>query len=274
MDTEKAVVFIESRGTELERARLRCILQGTPAPTEVYQDLSGLQNPDGGFPFDMHKGNLSTHNETTVALWWLEELELLQSQIAQQAFDYLLNTQQPDGSWDEDPRLAEYELPPWIKLNDPRTRLYLSAYVAYWLALGGRTSMPAFRKVLHFLARHQDETGKFLGYLHTTWIATAAFLMAGKRYAGISRNGMHVLSARELSAWEDSQIAWALDCLSQAGMPKKDPFVSKCLTELIRRQAADGSWASEDGEAAAVGASIQAIKVLKRHGFVAGDLQG
>lgn len=274
MDIEKAVAFIESKGTALERARLRCILRGVSPHPEVSQDLFGLQNPDGGFPFEMQVGKLSTLNDTTVALWWLEELDLLQSQAASRAFEYLLNNQQSDGSWDEDPGLAQYELPPWIQLNDPRTRLYLSAYAAYWLAVGGKSSTPALRKALHFLIRHQDESGRFLGYLHTTWIATAVFLMAGRRYTKISRDGMRALSARALSEWEDSQIAWALDCLSEGGLPKGDPFVKNCLAELISRQKSDGSWASEDGETAAVSASLQALKVLKRYGFMAMDPEG
>jgi hypothetical protein len=192
----------------------------------------------------------------------------LTSPIANQAFAYLLSKQRADGSWDEDPLVAGYQLPPWIHLDDPRTRLYLSAYATYWLVLGGKTSLPAFRQALHFLIRNQDKSGKFFGYLHTTWIATSVFLMVGDRYATIASQGLQVLSTRILSDWDDSQIAWALDCLSKGGLAKYDPFVRGCLEELFRRQKPDGSWASEDGEASAVGATIQALKVLKRYGLL------
>ncbi|HSB67548.1 MAG TPA: prenyltransferase/squalene oxidase repeat-containing protein [Anaerolineales bacterium] len=274
MNIEKSIAFIESRGSELEIVRLHCILYGGRAPKSLVQDLNNLQNADGGFPFGMHPGNLSTINETTMALWWLEELDLLISPIAHFAFDYLICTQQADGYWDEDPRLAEYKLPPWIRLGDVYSQLYLTAYVAYWLAAVNKTSQPAFRKALNFLIRNQDETGRFLGYLHTTWIATAVFLMVGKRYSVIASKGLKMLSDRRLSEWEDSQLAWALDCLSKAGLPKNEPFISAGLNELNRRQKMDGSWASEDGEASSVSATIQALKVLRRYGLITADLKG
>ena len=268
MNIDKSIVFIESRGSELEKVRLHCILYGARPPKAVIQQLIDLQNADGGFPFGMNPGNLSTVNETTVALWWLDELGLLISPVAHFAFDFLVCTQQPGGYWDEDPRLVQYKLPPWIKLGDLYTQLYLTAYAAYWLAAAGKTSQLAFRRSLHFLIMNQDESGMFLGYPHTTWIATGVFLMAGHRYTGVASQGLQALSLRHQAEWEDSQLAWAVDCLSKGGLPKTDPFVSACLNELIRRQKVDGSWVSEDGEGAAVGVTIQAVKVLKRYGLI------
>ncbi|MFZ0533296.1 MAG: prenyltransferase/squalene oxidase repeat-containing protein [Anaerolineales bacterium] len=270
MDIDQSISFIESKGSDLEKARLNCLLHGTTPLQEIIQGFIELQNEDGGFPFRMQKGNLSTINETTIALWWMEELELLASPTANQAFAYLLSTQQADGSWDEDPRIAQYELPPWMQLGDPKIRLYLSAYATYWLAVGGYINLPAFRKAIHFLIRSQDKSGRFYGYLHTTWIAVGAILMTGDRYATIVSLGIQALSDKPLTEWDDSQIAWALDCLSAGGLPKSDPFVEGCLVELLRRQNSDGSWASGDGEAHAVGATIQALKALKRYDMLSG----
>jgi squalene cyclase len=274
MDFDQSITFIEAKGTSLEKARLDCILHGTNPQKDVTQGFIELQNTDGGFPFGMRKGNLSTINETTVALWWMEELDLLTSSTAKQSFAYLLATQQPDGSWDEDPRVAYYELPPWIRLDDPRTKLYLSAYATYWLAVGGNTNLPAFRKAIHYLIRNQDQSGNFFGYLHTTWIATGVFLMMGERYSAIASHGIQALSDRAPAEWDDSQIAWALDCLSRGGLPKSHPFVEACLGELFCRQKPDGSWASEDGEAFALGATIQVLKVLKRYGMLTSHSDG
>jgi squalene cyclase len=271
MDFDQSITFIEAKGTSLEKARLDCILHGTMPQKKVTQGFIELQNPDGGFPFGMRKGNLSTINETTVAMWWMEELDYLTSPGAKQAYAYLLATQQPDGSWDEDPRVAYYELPPWIRLDDPRTRLYLSAYATYWLAVEGYTNISVFRKATHYLIRNQDKSGYFFGYLHTTWIATAVLLILGERYATIANLGIQALSERPLAEWDDSQIAWALDCLSRGGLPKTHAFVEACLGELFCRQKPNGSWASEDGEAFALGATIQVLKVLKRYGMLSGN---
>lgn len=265
MNIKKSISFINTRGSEIEKARLLCILNGIRPAPNIHQGLYALQNVDGGFPFGMKRGNLSSINDTTVALWWLEELDLLNSPAGNQAVDYLLRIQKTDGSWDEDPRLAQYQLPSWIKPGDLHSRLFLSAYATYWLAIAGMTSLPAFRSALHFLIRSQDKAGKFYGYLHTTWIATAVFLMAGQRYSSIASQGVERLSSRALSEWEDSQLAWALDCLCKGGLSRHVPLVRNFLAELLRRQKSNGSWASEDGEASAVGATLQALKVLKRY---------
>jgi squalene cyclase len=274
VDIEKAIDFIGMNGSSLEKERIICILHGTNPKNDVIQGLFHLQNGDGGFPFRMVQGNLSMINETTVALWWMEELDLLTSPNAKQAFAYLLATQQKDGGWDEDPRVAQYKLPPWIQLGDLKTRLYLSAYATYWLVVGGYQTLPAFRKAIHFLLRHQDQTGKIFGYLHNTWIATGVFLMAGDHYTKVADLGIQALTDKPLIKWEDSQLAWAMDCLSRGGLPKNHPLIEGCLGELIRRQKADGSWASEDGDAFAVSATIQVLKVLKRYNLLTGGWDG
>ncbi len=268
MDFASAVAFVEARATALERARLYWVLAGTPPEPATVQPFVVLQNEDGGFPFGMVAGNLSTVDNTLTALWWLDELGMLGSPIAERACAYLRSVQQADGGWDEEPAIGQYELPPWVAIGDLRTRLYLSAYATYWLTVQGCGTEPAGQKALGFLLAHQDETGKFYGYLHSTWIATSVLLMAGPAYAEAARRGLQLLESRPLADWESSQIAWALSCLEQAGLPREHPFVQRGLAELGRRQQPDGSWASEDGAGLAAGATIQVLKVLQRYGLL------
>jgi hypothetical protein len=98
--------------------------------------------------------------------------------------------------------------------------------------------------------------------------------MAGDRYAKVASLGVQALASMPLSEWDDSQIAWALDCLSRGGLPKKHPFIEACLNQLFHRQKMDGSCASEDGEGSAVGATIQVLKVMKRYGLLISSREG
>ena len=268
VDILKSITFIGENGSILEKDRISIILNGTNPSQDAVLDFIQLQNSDGGFPFGMIQGNISTINETTVAMWWMEELDLLSSTTAEMAYTYLLSKQMEDGGWDEDQQIVQFDLPPWMQPGDLKTRLYLSAYAAYWLAVGGYQATPAFRKAIHFLLRHQEPSGRVYGYLHNTWIASGVFLMAGDRYTKMASLGIQSLAGIPLSEWDDSQIAWAVDCLSRGGLPKKHPFIETCLDQLFHRQKADGSWASEDGEGSAVGATIQVLKVMKRYGLL------
>lgn len=266
MNVDKAIAFLKERGTDFEKARLGWIVDGVKPDDEVVRSLLGLQNRDGGFPFDDKDGSPSTVNNTLNALWQMDELGVLDSSNADLALQYLLTVQQDDGGWDEDPAIAQYELPPWITPGDLRTRLYLSAHAAYWLAVAQFTGHPNFRKALYFLVSHQEEPGNFFGFPHTTWIAVSAFAMAGRPYSKIVSRGLKFLMDRPFEEWADSQIAWALECLGRAGLPKVHPFISDCLNELEQRQNPDGTWISEDGDTFTVQATINVIKVLKMYG--------
>lgn len=268
MDVTKPLSFIEERGSNLEKAKIRYILYGVKPEPDVIQPITELPNDDGGFPYARTQGNLSTVNNTLIALCWMDELGMLESSTADKAFAYLFAVQKDDGGWDEDSSVAQYDLPPWARPGDLRARLYLSSQSAYWLAVRSHRPHPAFQKALDFLLQHRDARGKFYGFLHTTWIATSVFSMAGPQYAQVARKGLQVLMDRPFSEWEDSQISWALDYLGQAGLSKDHPFIEKGLDELLQRQKPNGSWTSEDGETHAVAATIGALKALKHYGLL------
>lgn len=97
MDITKSIVFIEERGSDLEKARIRQILSGQKPEADVTQRFIQLQNGDGGVPFDMVRGNLSSVDNTLTALWWMDELGILRLSIAERAIGYLLAVQREGG---------------------------------------------------------------------------------------------------------------------------------------------------------------------------------
>jgi len=198
VDTARAVAFIQKHGSDLEKARLGQILHGAKPEQRVIQGITELQNDDGGFPRGMVRGNASTVHKTLLALLWMDELGVLKSPETDRALAYLLAVQRDDGGWDEQPSLAQYGLPPWVSPGDLRARLYLTASSAYWLAAGDHENRRSFERALGFLLQHRDDTGRFRGFLHTTWIATSALIMDGPEYSDAARKGLTVLMARPL----------------------------------------------------------------------------
>lgn len=274
----EAVAFVTEHGTILEKARMLRLLMGMEAGRESYQKLVDSQNADGGFPSRPKPGSQSAVDSTLTALWQFDELGLTGHPAAARALDFLRAMQQPDGGWDENPALPAHDLPPWIVRGDEGTRLYLSSYAAYWLGLLDDPRGAAFQRGLSFISARQEQGGRIPGYLHSNWLAASALLLSPEPpqssteneqgYAQHAARIIDFLAGLPFADWDDSQIAWAIDCLTRAGLPAAHPWMQRTLPELVRRQAADGSWSSEDGPAFAASATVSAIKALKQHGLV------
>mgnify|MGYP005815323665 CR=1 FL=1 len=267
VDLGAAIAFVTEHGTVLEKARLLRLLMSVEPGREAYQKLLDSQNADGGFPSRPRPGSASAVDSTLTALWQFDELGLNAHPAAARALAFLLAMQQPDGGWDENPDLPAYDLPPWIVRGDPGARLYLTTYAAYWLGMLGYAQHTAFKAALAYISARQTPSGQIPGYLHSNWLGIAAFLVDGG-YTQNAGKGMDYLASLPFSEWDDSQIAWAIDCLTRAGLPHEHPWLAAALPELLRRQAADGSWSSDDGPAFAASATVTAIKALQRHGLV------
>lgn len=286
-DLTPSIIYVGENGSILEKARLLRILMNEPPSPVVYEKLLSIQNPDGGFPSRPRQPSASAVDSTLTALWQLDELGMFQATTAdggqkpplasytRRGLDFLVNIQQPDGGWDENPDLSSHDLPPWIRPGETATRLYLSTYAAYWLGLSGPEYQPAFQKGVAFLAAWQGPAhldpqspppapGQIPGYLHNNWLGTSAFLLAGDEYTKHAGRGLEYLQSRPYSTWEDSQIAWAIDCLVRAGLPAAHPLVQEGLLALRQRRAPDGSWASEDDEGPSfvAAATVSVMKVL------------
>jgi squalene cyclase len=268
VNVDKAIDYIRQKGTDLERARIEWITSKVKPDDDTVTPLLKIQCQDGGFPFAMEEGNPSAVSSTLSSIEQLDELGLFTSKYTEHAVSYLLGVQKDDGGWDEDPAITQYALPAYITPGDLRTRVYLSAYAGYWLALKDHLEDPKFRKALYFLVSHQEETGRFFGFRHTTWIAASAFALAGRPYAKIVSKAVKCLMGKPLDEWADSQLAWALACLGRAGLPKAHPFISDCLAELTERQQPDGTWISENGDAFTIDATISAVKAFRIFGVL------
>ena len=261
---QKACDFVHNNGDDIEKERLDAILKRKKPSETIIHHIVHLQNPDGGFPYKQLRGELSTLNNTEGMLVWLDDLVCLRSDMGNGAFHFLLAMQKEDGSWDENPEITKYDPPPWMVHGDRRSIIYHTAYCSFWLGVGGWRESVHFKKGYRFLKDCQNEVGKIEGFLHSSWIGTSVFAIY--EGWGSERVEKEVGFLENVEEWEASQISWMLWCFAFADMPKDHSFATTMLRELGKRQRDDGSFASEDGDAFAVNATIEAIKVMRLYG--------
>lgn len=267
-DWRLTIAGLDQSGSEMERARLRGVL-GRPRPdTKIVRAIEARQNEDGGVPYGMVSGRLSTIDATTTTLEWLWDLGLAETPYAERACMYLLSTQRPDGSWDEPPGVLRYSPPPRLVPGDPRVRCRVTALVAFWLARAGYRD-DVTRRAVAYVAACQAPDGRVLGFRETTWLLAAASAMLDGPGSAVTVRALESLAAVPDERWSAGQLAGMLGCLGAAGCSRSIVIVARGLDRLRALALPDGTWRSDDGEAYHMDVTLAALRALVLCGAVA-----
>ena len=246
IDVQKAMDYVKNNGNQLELARLNNIFGEKFDSKHVLNGFSELQNPDGGFPFGDKPGFPSCLSNTAQAVHVLQELKLDDSDIAQASINYFLKMQHK-GFWPENEKIAPLGPPFWDMPGDDKTTLWLTADITDLLLRSGY-SKENLSQAADFIRDHQAPDGKFMGYIHTTWVALSVFGKSGLDDENVGSGALAYLEQIELEDWDASCIAWCRDCMKVGEVASESPLWDKLTEKLADLQEEDGSWPSEDGE--------------------------
>lgn len=268
MDIESAFTFIERFGNALERYRAKHLFQSFRDNKVPLRYLRRLQNREGGFPYNLEAGKPSSTNETSGMLRLVAELGLGESDVGQKVVDYLFRIQCPDGGWDENSDIGQFNPPRWDTPKNMNTRMWLTGEVATHLVQLSYAESEHVKQACDFLAKHTDEKGRVEGPRIATWIAMAIFgMLEGTESPYVKKALASVGGWLDEGPDEDASfLCWYLECLNNAGLQRENAAVHKCLKRLMILQDKDGSWKSADGSRYNVSTTINALKLLKQYG--------
>jgi len=268
---DKAVDYVRAKGDVIEQARLASILWRKQPEEAVLQKLTEMQNMDGGFSYWV-KG-FSTVCDTVYVLIWFDDLSLRRLPQVERAIDFLLMHQKEDGGWDELERVKEANVPSFLVPGKITTRVWLTAYCAHWFVRLGYAEHPKAKGCQgEFLLAHREPSGRLIGTVKDMramwdWLVFLSYFPGSD--SEIFKQTLTVIEQEFYpEKWEGSYLAWLTCCLRDAGLPAHHHFVRRCLDELVKKQRLDGSWDSEDGEAFAANATIEALRVIKHYGVI------
>jgi hypothetical protein len=257
MNVEKAVEFVSSQGNAVELARLQFVLTNAQPSPEVVSQLFAGQRSDGGWsPFWAQ--DYSSLDATCFRLAQAEQLGLGASESAvRRAVHFLAQRQSNEGSWEEDQLVANLA-PPWAKPGDLSAKLYLTANCGFWLALSGDFEDQA-NKAAGYLHAYQEQDGRLPGFLHTHWLSGGLWYRL-KLHEPVER--LFAYLHGRINDLASSHLSWLITTFIAAGVAPDHPLVDKAARLLEGGQQQDGRWASEDGPAQDLHATLEAMRAL------------
>ena len=267
MNVEAALNFIKEHGNSIDKYRINYLLDKKREDEIPLSYFQKIQNKDGGFPYNHEKGKHSGVSETSSILALIRELDLKDVEVCKKALQCLFKIQQKDGSWDENPKIAEYDPPPWDTPGALGTKIWLTADITNALIQLGYQNSEHVRKAADFLAKNRDENGKVAGFRIATWIALSVFAqLEGLENEAVQKSLKLVEEWLKEEDTDASFLNWYLMCLQDAKFPRKHPLVQQCLKRLVKLQQKNGSWTSVDGGRYMVPTTITALKLLRDYG--------
>jgi hypothetical protein len=262
---QQAIRFIRQNGSPVEQARLD-VLIGKPRPIEALRQFMVSQRGDGGWaPF--WAGDYSSLDATCFHLAQAQQLAIhVNEPPFENGLRFLAERQRDDRSWEEDPSVAD-QAPPWAKPGELPAHLYLTANCAFWLA-ASPVFLDSALQGARYLSAYLDENGKLPSFLHTHWLCGGLWGRLGM----VDETG-RVLAclAGNMAGLSACQLAWMVTALRITGLPTEDALIQSAIPTLVSSQQEDGRWASDDGPAFDVHATLETLYALKLCGIIDPD---
>jgi len=265
LNTERARAFVEQHGTPIERARAAALLGGR-RPAEVPPEIGALQNPDGGFPYELQVGEPSALHHTLGLLLALEDLGLGADPVADGAYTYVLSRQTRRGIWREAGELRRFALPPWMDPESTWADIYTTAFCAGRLASRAEANL-AIDRAVAWLQTQQGRDGLLEGFqIHASALAVPAFVEILEREGRATRRLVAGLGGALSDEWTPMMLALLLKSMLDAGYTTRTEVVERAWQQIQGLQQPDGSFAPADETESAVEITLMVLGVARQLG--------
>jgi hypothetical protein len=273
VDIDGAIGFVVARGDAVDRARLSWLRAGIAPSEDILGHVEMGLIGTGGWSAHW-ESDVASIDATCFRLRELDDLGGLTRTPARRSIDWLANRQRPDGTWEEDVKLASVA-PDWAKPGDPEARFFLTASAAFWLAVAAAdagdvgagfagSQEPLYSEVrgrgAQALLDQVGSDGTWPGYLVSGWLAAAVLHHSGWFYEAARMFVILRERVRDMTAADTASMAASL---RRVGVSAEDPLLAAARQRLAETQRSDGAWPSDDATAFDVHTTLIGIRAIR-----------
>jgi hypothetical protein len=247
--------------------------------------LVSLQNTEGGFPKDFRFENPSSVKVTYGVVRTLAYLGIdKRSHIINSAVNWLVNQQEKNGGWHENPAIA---IPKWVTWESTtRGVTWYTCQIAMLLREIGMDKTPVFKKAILFLEKTELSGGGWPSVENSRELDADSTVGIGNFLAKLyGKDHPSVLRAKRIFEERMSELAkkvshktiddaYELTHLIFDEVPNYmyhlgDERVKRVLEMLLHVQGKDGGWKTfYSGGKSDAAITVYALRVLLSHGIV------
>ena len=152
LNARKAIGYVRHHGGEVESIRIQHLL-GNMSLSEAERVLSKYQLPNGGWYYEDNPAETVSIGASNIWLRILLELELKNTPILERTASFLIEHQDPDGSWYELEEKLEKSPQVWLSEDVLDNRLWFTISLTVFLMASGFESHPAIEKSRDYLLK-------------------------------------------------------------------------------------------------------------------------
>jgi hypothetical protein len=269
VNTDKAVSFVNKSGDAVLSA-LASYAAGQMKTAETLNVINKYQMQDGGWTKTDkdYQADLSIISTTWVALQWLLWIDARESIELQNTLDFVHNSQNEAGYWDEPDEITQYNPPHWMLPGRYENQLWLTSAVCCKLKELGREDEVRFDQALDFLRKGWNGQ-RYPLFHHTNWMVMG---LMGSLETKLDSDSQIIIGCKKylLEAIENDQVdpgdLSAIAYASRLAGDQAQDLLEISSRKVKENQLEDGGWRTNYGEKHRPGFTVDALFTLKRLG--------
>jgi hypothetical protein len=269
VNIDQAVSFVKKSGDAVLSA-LASFATGQINTREALNISKQYQLEDGGWTKTDKdfQAELSVISTTWVALQWLLWIDARDSIELQNTLEYVHNSQNQAGYWDEPEEIRHYNPPHWMLPGRYENQLWLTSAICCKLKDLGCEYGDRFGKALDFIRKGWDGQ-RYPLFHHTNWMVMGLLGMLETKLdldsQIITGCKKHLLEAIENDLVDPGDLSAIAYASKLAGDQAQD-LLEISARNMQENQLEDGGWRTNYGEKHRPGLTVDALFTLKRLG--------